>query len=119
MSYIDGFLLPVAEDRLDEYRVMSSKAGAVWMEHGALAYKEALIDDDRIENMASFSAVAGVKPGEKAIFAYILFESRAHRDAVNAKVMSDPRIKDGCGSGAMPFDMKRMAYGGFTTLVDL
>ena len=119
MSYVDGFLLPLAEDKMEEYRVMAEKAGEIWMEHGALSYKECLIDDDRQKELVSFNFAAGVKPGEVAVLAYILFESREHRDVVNAKVMSDPRLKDICGSGNMPFDIKRMAYGGFNTLVDL
>lgn len=119
MTYIDGFLLPLPEDNISAYTEMSTQAGKVWMEHGALAYKEAVIDDDNIMNMISFTDSAKAKPGEKAVFAFILFKDRVHRDEVNAKVMADPRINEHCNSDNMPFDVSRMAYGGFSTIVDM
>lgn len=120
MSYVDGFVLSVPEGKLDTYRKMAETAGAVWKEHGALVYKECVLEDkSEHEYCTTFPAMAGAAAGETVIFAYIVFESRAHRDAVNAKVMEDQRIKDSCDPENMPFDCKRMAYGGFSALVDL
>ena len=118
--YIDGFLLPIQADKLDDYRAISNAAGKIWMEHGALQYKEAAIDEDNIHEMRAFSAAADVKPGETVVFAYILYNSKEHRDEVNAKVMSDERINEICGKDGSksPFDPKRMAYGGFKTIVN-
>lgn len=118
MSYVDGFVLPVPEGKLDAYRKLAETAGTVWKEHGALAYKECVLED-KSENdySTTFQAIAGVTAGETVIFAFIVFKSREHRDEVNAKVMADPRIK--CDPENMPFDCKRMAYGGFSALVDL
>lgn len=118
MSYVDFYLLPLPQDKMDAYRALAEKAAAVWKEHGALDYKECVIDDDRIEGMASFSDAAGVSAGEKVVAAYILFDSRQHRDEVNAKVMQDPRIKASCDPQRMPFEMNRMAFGGFRTIVE-
>ncbi len=118
MSYVDGFVLPVPEGKLEEYRKMAETAGVVWKEHGALAYKECLLEDVTENDFSTtFPAMAGVKAGETVIFAFIVYNSRAHRDEVNAKVMVDPRIK--CDPENMPFDCKRMAYGGFSAIVDL
>lgn len=119
MSYIDGFLLPVPEDKLEAYRVMAQAAGEVWMEHGALAYKECVGEDLHSEfTNGSFPRIAGAHEGETVIFAFIIFQSREHRDEVNAKVHQDPRMQ--CGDMKdLPFDFTRMNYGGFTTLVDL
>lgn len=120
MSYVDGFVLPVPEGKLDAYRKMSETAGAVWKEHGALAYKECVLEDkSESEYTTTFPAITGLKAGETVIFAYIVYKSREHRDEVNAKVMADPRIKDSCDPDNMPFDGKRMAYGGFSAFVDL
>jgi uncharacterized protein YbaA (DUF1428 family) len=115
--YIDGFLLPIAKDQIENYRAISSQAAAVWREHGALDYRECVGEAlEPMEGLASFPVVAGAKEGETVIFAYIVYESRAHRDEVNAKVMADPRMK--CGEpDSMPFDCRRMAYGGFQTIV--
>ena len=120
MSYVDGFVVPVPEGNLEAYREMSEKAGKVWIEHGALAYKECVMEDkSENEFCTSFPALAGIKEGETVVFAYIVYESRAHRDAVNAKVMEDPRIKEACDPENMPFDCKRMAFGGFSPIVDM
>ncbi len=116
MSYVDGFLLPVPTKNLSRYRAISRKAGKVWREHGALQYVEAVGDDLDAKFGVSFTKTVKVKPGETVIFAWIVFKSRAHRDRVNAKVMADPRL--GKSMGPMPFDMKRMAYGGFKFLVN-
>lgn len=116
MSYVDGYVLPVVEARLGEYRTIATRAGEVWMKHGAVAYKECVIDDDRIAEMASFTDISGAKPGEKVVFAFVVFHSREHRDEVNAKVMKELCEQE--YPTDMPFDMKRMAYGGFRALVD-
>lgn len=117
MSYVDGFVLPVPEGKLDAYRALAEKAGKVWKDHGALEYRECVLEDNKTEFGLPFPQIAGVKPGETVIFAYITYRSREHRDEVNAKVMADERMND-CGGDDMPFDCKRMAYGGFKTLVE-
>jgi uncharacterized protein YbaA (DUF1428 family) len=120
MSYVDGFVMVVPTANLDAYREMAAKAGVVWIEHGALEYRECVGQDLAEKDFcASFPATLGLKDGETVVFSYIVFRSREDRDAVNAKVMADPRIKEFCSEGSMPFDPKRMAYGGFTTIVDL
>ncbi len=119
-NYVDGFVIPVPRDKMDEYKNMAEKAGKIWMEHGALDYRECVAEDTEAKDMVSFPALAGAKEGETVVFAYIVYESRAHRDEVNGKVMADPRIQEACpgsNGGEMPFDCKRMAYGGFTTIV--
>jgi uncharacterized protein YbaA (DUF1428 family) len=119
MTYVDGFVLPVALDKVEEYRKMAEDAGKIWMEHGALAFNECMGDDLQIQDMLSFSTVAGAKEDETVMFSFIVFRDRAHRDEVNAKVMADPRLK-GCGDeDKHVFDFKRMAYGGFKSIVQL
>ena len=119
MTYVDGFVLPVPSGNIEKYREMAGKAGKVWMEHGALAYKECVIEDSSANDMcATFPAAFGTKDGETVVFAFITYKSREHRDEVNAKVMADPRIAEACGGDDMPFDTKRMAYGGFQSIVD-
>ena len=120
MPYIDGFVLPVARKNLQAYARISRKAGKIWREHGALDYKECVGDDLKPKGMAPlFPKIARVKPGEAVVFSWIVFKSRAHRDRVNAKVMKDSRLRNMMDPRAMPFDVKRMAYGGFRVLVDL
>jgi uncharacterized protein YbaA (DUF1428 family) len=116
--YVDGFLIPIAKDRVSEYREMAQKAGEIWKEHGAIEYYECIGDDLDIEEMVSFKKVADTSEEETVIFSWIVFESREHRDSVNAAVMNDPRIKDMMESGSELFDYRRMAYGGFKTLVN-
>jgi uncharacterized protein YbaA (DUF1428 family) len=118
MKYIDGFVLPVPKKKINAYRRLAQKASKIWREYGALDYKECVGDDLKVKMGLPFSRLAKLKPGETAVFAYIVYKSRAHRDAVNAKIMKDPRIKDMCDPKDMPFDVKRMAYGGFKVLVD-
>lgn len=118
MAYVDGFLLPVPTKNLSQYRAISRKAGKVWRKHGALQYVEAVADDLDVKMCVSFSKTIKVKPGETVIFAWIVFKSRAHRDRVNAKVMADPSLRKTM-EGPMPFDIKRMAYGGFKYLVNV
>ena len=119
MIYVDGFVLPLAKDKLDAYRAIAQGAGNIWMEHGALAYKELAADDMKAENMVAFPAMIGAAENETVILAYIVYNNRAHRDEVNAKVMADERLHALCDPNNMPFDCKRMAYGGFSAIVDL
>jgi uncharacterized protein YbaA (DUF1428 family) len=118
MAYVDGFLLAVPKKHLQSYRRISQRMGKVWREYGALDYKECAGDDLRIKGVVSFTRVMRPKPGETVIFSWIVYKSRAHRDRVNAKVMKDPRVTN-IDPKSMPFDMKRMVYGGFRVLVDL
>lgn len=119
MPYVDGFVLAVPKKNLQTYRRMSTKAGKVWKDHGALEYRECVGDDLDTKFGLPFPRLAKLKRGEAVVFSWILYKSRAHRDRVNAKVMKDPRLAKMMNPKAMPFDMKRMTYGGFTTLVDL
>ncbi len=117
MSYVDGFVLPVPRKNLAAYRRMAHKAGKVWKEYGALEYKEWISDDVKVGKLTSFPRSVKLKPGETVVFAYIVYKSRAHRDRVNAKVMEDPRLADMMDLKSMPFDGKRLIYGGFKKLV--
>ncbi|MCM3906349.1 MAG: DUF1428 domain-containing protein [Pyrinomonadaceae bacterium] len=119
MRYVDGFVLPVPKKNLQLYSSISKKAGKIWREYGALEYIEAVGDDLDVKFGVSFTRTIKPKPGETVMFSFILYKSRAHRDRVNAKVMSDPRMKKMMEKGPMPFDVKRMVYGGFKMLVDL
>lgn len=116
--YIDFFLLPLANHEIENYRQIAQQAAAIWMEHGALEYVETVGDDLEPEGTLSFRNAAGAQEGETVIAAYIAYESREHRDAVNAKVMEDPRIQEICAPGKAPFDCKRMAFGGFRAIVE-
>lgn len=118
MRYVDGFLLPVPKKNLPAYRRIARMAGKVWRKHGALDYKECVGDDLDTKMGVPFPRLVKPKPGETVIFAYIVFKSRAHRDRVNAKVMKELMNNPGMKNMPMPFDMKRMAYGGFKVLVD-
>lgn len=116
--YVDGFLLVVPKKRLAEYRTISRKGARVWHEHGALEYVESVGDDLNVTFGLPFPKVTKLKAGEVVVFSWILYKSRAHRDAVNKKVMKDPRLQAMMAPGAMPFDAKRMSMGGFSVLVD-
>lgn len=116
MSYVDGFLLSAPAAKLKEYIKIAKTASKIWIEHGALGYYECQGDDLEIPNMLSFNKVAKPKEGEVVIFSFIIYNSRKHRDAVNKKVMADPRLI--CDPNNMPFDCKRMAYGGFKAIVE-
>jgi uncharacterized protein YbaA (DUF1428 family) len=118
MKYVDGYVLPVPKKNLQTYRRMAQKAGKIWREHGALEYRECVGDDLNVKMGTPFPRVTKVKPGETVIFSWVVFKSRAHRDRVNAKVMKDPRLANMCDSKSMPFDIKRMVYGGFKILVE-
>lgn len=115
MSYVDGFVLVVPEKKLAAYKSIARKAGKVWRDHGALDYRECVADDMNVKFGLPFPKLIKAKQSETVLFSYIVYKSRAHRDKVNAKVMADERLKK--IPGPMPFDMKRMAYGGFKTLV--
>jgi uncharacterized protein YbaA (DUF1428 family) len=118
MRYVDGFVLPVPKKNLTLYRGISQKAGKIWREHGALQYVEAVGDDLDIKFGVSFTKTIKTKPGETVVFSWIVFKSRVHRDSVNTKVMKDPRMAKMMEKAKMPFDVKRMVYGGFKFLVD-
>jgi uncharacterized protein YbaA (DUF1428 family) len=115
--YVDGFVLVVSKKNVEAYRRMAAKAGKIWKEHGALEFRECVGDDLKPKGALPFGKVFKTKPNETIFFSYIVYKSRAHRDRVNAKVMKDPRLH--AMPGGMPFDPKRMAYGGFKALVDL
>jgi len=117
MSYVDGYVLPVPAKNLKIYARIAKKAGKIWREHGALDYKECAGEDLAVKWGVPFPKMMKLKAGETVVFAYILYKSRAHRDSVNAKVMKDPRLNN-MGPKDMPFDVKRMVYGGFKVLVD-
>ena len=117
--YVDGFVLPVPKDNLDAYRRMARKAGKIWREYGALEYVECVEDDVKPGKHTSFPQAVKRKPGEVVVFSWIVYTSRRHRDAVNNKVMKDPRLAPMMDPKAMPFDGKRMFWGGFKSLVEL
>lgn len=118
MSYVDGFVLTVPKKNLATYKRISTKAGKIWREHGALDYRECVGDDLEVKFGMSFTKLAKPKAGEAIVFSFIVYKSRAHRDKVNAKVMADKRMMAAMNK-KMPFDPKRMAYGGFKTFVEL
>jgi uncharacterized protein YbaA (DUF1428 family) len=119
MPYVDGYVLPVPKKNLAAYARMAKKAGKIWREHGALEFRETAGDDLKVKWGATFPKGLKLKPGETVVFSWIVFKSRAHRDQVNARVMADPRIAQMMDTKSMPFDPKRMLYGGFKVLVDL
>ena len=118
MQYVDGFVLPVPKKNLKAYRRMARKAGKVWRDHGALEFRECVADDVKVGKWTSFPRSVKLKRGETVVFSYIVYKSRAERDRVNAKVMKDPRLAKMMDPKAMPFDGKRMIYGGFKVLVE-
>jgi len=118
MSYVDGFVVPVPKRKLNAYRRMAQKAGKIWREHGALEYKECIADDVKWGKRTSFPRSVKLKGSETVWFSYIVYKSRQHRDRVMAKVMKDKRLAPMMDLKALPFDAKRMIYGGFKVLVD-
>ncbi|HEX8638774.1 MAG TPA: DUF1428 domain-containing protein [Pyrinomonadaceae bacterium] len=119
-KYVDGFVIPIAKENIGKYEEMARKAGEIWKEHGALEFWECADDDLEIEIMLSFKETAKASDEETVIFSWIVFESREHRDKVNTAVMEDARMKEMMESAEpKTFDYKRMAYGGFKTLVRL
>ena len=117
MQYIDGFVVPVPKKQLPAYRSMAKKAGKVWRDHGALEFREYVAEDVKVGKWTSFPQSVKLKAGETVIFSWIVYKSRAHRDRVNAKVMADKRLADMMNPKTLPFDAKRMIYGGFENLV--
>jgi uncharacterized protein YbaA (DUF1428 family) len=116
MSYVDGFLLAVPKEKLEAYKDLARRAGEVWKDHGALAYVECVADDVPYGEVTTFPRAVQAKDDEIVVFSWIVYESREKRDAINAKVMEDPRLK---GDMDMPFDGKRMIYGGFAPFMEL
>jgi uncharacterized protein YbaA (DUF1428 family) len=119
MAYVDGFLIPLSKRKIAAYRRIARRAGKVWREHGALEYRECIGDDLGIKGMASFPKRAGARAGETVVFSWVVYKSKADRKRVVAKVLSDPRIARMSDPKNSPFDLRRMAYGGFKVLVDL
>lgn len=124
MKYVDGFVLVIPEDKLDAYRKMAEEGAKIWRKHGALQYIECVGEDLNPQapggmDVLTFPRLTGAQPGETVVFSYIMFNSREHRDEVNANVMKDPSMSPGQSGGEeMPFDMSRMAYGGFEVIVE-
>ena len=117
--YVDGFVVPVPLRKLDAYHHMAELAGKIWMEHGALQYWEAVGDDVKPGKVTSFPQSVQLKEDETVVFSWILYDSREHRDSVNAKVMEDPRMKEMMDPKSLPFDGMRMFWGGFKSFLEL
>lgn len=117
--YVDGFVLPIPKKNAELYRRIARKAGRIWCDHGALEYRECIADDVKAGKTTSFPQAVKLRKDEVVWFSWILYESRKHRDRVNAAVMKDPRMQRMMGPDAMPFDGKRMIFGGFEVKVDL
>ena len=117
MPYVDGFVLAVPKQNIEAYKALARKAGEIWKEYGALAYVECIGDDVPYGKVTSFPRAVQATDDEVVVFSWIVYELRAQRDAINAKVMADPRLKEGMTN--MPFDGKRMIYGGFETFLEL
>jgi uncharacterized protein YbaA (DUF1428 family) len=115
-KYVDSFVVPVPTKSIDAYKAFSEKAAKIWKEFGALEYVECIADDVKPGKVTSFPQAVKLEPDEVVVFSWIVYESREHRDRVNAAVMSDPRLKD-MNPQTMPFDMKRMFFGGFKVLL--
>lgn len=119
MPYVDGFVVPVPLDKLDAYRRMARKAGKIWREHGALEYIECVADDVKSGEHTSFPQSVKLEEGETVVFSWITYRSRKDRDRINEKVMKDPRLAPMMNPATMPFDGKRMFWGGFKTMIKL
>jgi uncharacterized protein YbaA (DUF1428 family) len=119
MAYVDGFVLPLPKKNVDAYREIAKKYGAIWREHGALQFCECLAEDVKSGKLTSFPQAVNLEPDETVVFSWIVYESRAQRDEVNDKVMKDPRMAEMMKPESMPFDGKRMIYGGFEVMLDL
>ena len=117
MPYVDGFVVAVPEKNLAEYKKMARKAGKIWMEHGALSYIECVADDVPVGKVTSFTKAVNLKRGETVVFSWITYKTKRDRDAVNKKVMADPRVQMDMKNA--PFDASRMIYGGFKSVIDL
>ncbi|WP_394781581.1 DUF1428 domain-containing protein [Undibacterium sp.] len=119
MSYVDGFILPIPKAKLDAYWEMSRNCAAVWRELGALEYRECVADDVKPGKLTSFPQSVNLEEGEVVVFSWIVYESRAQRDIIVEKAMNDPRLAGMMNPETLPFDGKRMIYGGFQMMVDL
>ena len=119
MAYVDGFVVPVPVKKLGAYRRMARTAGKVWRDHGALEFRECVADDVKVGKRTSFPRSVKLKRGETVVFSWIVYKTREHRDRVNAKVMKDPRLAKMMDPRAMPFDAKRMIFGGFKLMVEV
>jgi uncharacterized protein YbaA (DUF1428 family) len=117
--YVDGFVVPVPKAKLDAYRRMAEQAGKIWMELGALGYWECVGDDVKPGKLTSFPQAVQLKDDETVVFSWIVYKSREQRDIINANVMEDPRMKEFMDPKNMPFDGKRMFWGGFKTILEL
>ncbi len=117
MTYVDGFVLPIPDDRVADYKKMAKKAGKIWMEYGALSYFECMGDDVPAGKTTDFARSVKLKEGETAWFSFIVYKNKRDRDAIMKKIMADPRLK--MDAENMPFDAKRMIYGGFKAMVEL
>lgn len=118
MQYVDGFVVPVPKNKVAVYRRMARRAGKVWIDHGALRFVENIADDVKPGKVTSFPQAVKLRKGETVVFSFIIYKSRKDRDRINARVMKDPRLADMMNPKAMPFDGKRMFWGGFRTLVE-
>lgn len=116
-QYVDGFVIPVPKDKVKAYVAIAKKAAKIWIDHGALEVRECVSEDSDVKCGIPFPKLAKAKEGETVFFSWISYKSRAHRDKVNAKVMADPRMSKICDPKDMPFDCKRMTYGGFDVVV--
>jgi uncharacterized protein YbaA (DUF1428 family) len=116
--YVDGYILPLPRKNIGAYREMAARAGQVWKEHGALEYIECIAEDVKPGKVTSFPQAVKLEEGETVVFGWVVFESRAERDRINALVMKDPRLAATMTPGALPFDGKRMFWGGFETFVE-
>jgi uncharacterized protein YbaA (DUF1428 family) len=119
MAYVDGFVLPLPQKNVETYLEMARKCGVIWRDHGALQFRECIADDVQPGKLTSFPQSVNLEEGEIVVFSWIVYESRAHRDEVNDKVMKDPRMDEMMKPEGMPFDGKRMLYGGFEMKIDL
>jgi len=119
MTYVDGFVLAVPKKNLAAYRRLARRAGKIWREHGALSFNECVADDVKPGKLTSFPQAVKLKAGEVVVFSWISYKSRKERDRINAKVMADPRLTANMDPKAMPFDGKRMFWGGFKTIVEM
>lgn len=117
MAYVDGFVIPVKKKNLKAYFAMAKKASKVWKEYGCLEYRECAGDDLKAAFGLPFTKMAKTKADETVVFSWVVYKNKAHRDAVNKKIMKDPRMAEMCDPDDMPFDVKRMAYGGFKIVV--
>src|SRR5690242_2876932 len=119
MAYVDGFIVAVPKKNIDAYRKLSKLCGKVWREHGAIDYRESVADDVKPGKWTSFPRSVKLKRGETVVFSWVTYKSRAHRDKVLAKVMNDKRLADMMNPKAMPFDGKRLIYGGFKNVITI